>query len=997
MEPACPTKRKECPLRKTPRLASIQQHYVRAREVRGDVLCLFSAASPTRRAYRAILDVSALNFLLKAEDEQEALVERYRSLLKSLTFSLQIIIRHQRLDLRPYVARIRAQVPHTPETSEQAAASWQDLAAGLEDLLRQLGSRRTLIERHCYLVIPAPDLFAPSKRFLRRKRRHAQREDMLARALQELEIRVEMIQQQLAALGLRSQRLGGEDLARFYQSSLVPERALERPLNTLHLGAVGHLPSVKGRKQDHEPVLTLAEAQLSVFEEITLLPDHPLEQGKEEEEGSLGAASSGQEQAEHHPAHRHLRRLGIRPRHKEKASTISPAFPAPDFLRLADVLAPAGIEEYRDALCIDGEWMRGIALTAFPREVSAGGWLAPLLLHDDILDMTLHVHPQDQATMMRQLRRRRVGYASTRVWNRRQGRLDDPEVDVAQQDVTRLMSQLASGGERIFEVTFALLVRAPDRKSLDERTERLMALLQTVFLDPVAYPTTFEQAQALRTCLPEGQDELRRTITLDSTSLATTFPFLSNSLIMPSGCLLGMTGAGEPVLLDPWDPSLENPHAFVGGVTGAGKSYLGKLWLARSLLFNGAQGERCSVIDPDGEYAPLAEAFGGSVIRIAPGSEHHLNPFDLLPPGCDMGTYVEEVKRMDRLAEKIQDVHTLLDLMLADHGTFLGMREKALLDRALYEVYRRVGISSDPRTHYHQPPLLRDLADVLRSGICGTDAFDLGLRLSRYTEGSLAGLLNSQTNVPLDSHLLVWDIRDMRGDLRPVGIWLIADCIWTQAVYQQVRRCLSIDEAASLIEHPEGGRFLANLSRRARKRYLRLVTMTQSPERFVSDEWGSVIASNAAIKILKLQDRTSVKAVASRFGLTRGEEHRLLAFGVREALVLAGDRKVVLTIRASEREHALITTNPVELARRTDARKEQAHGETQSEEEAGPRRPSLLRSGSEGPVDHTAQPLSGQTPSLRPSELLEQAAPLDEHGDQSAFFPTLEEWEAWYQ
>ena len=357
-----------------------------------------------------------------------------------------------------------------PQASEPAAASWQDLATGLEDLLRQLGSRRTLIERHCYLVIPAPDLFAPSKRFLRRKRRQAQREDMLARALQDLAIRVEMVQQQLAALGLRSRQLGGEELAGFYQSALVPERALERPLNTIHFGSVGHFPRVKGWKQDTEPVLTLAEAQLSAFEEVTLLPDHLPEQRKQE--GVPPGMSSEHRQAEHHPPQRHIRRLGMIPRHEEKTRQIAPVFPTPDFLRLADLLAPAGIEEFGDALCIDGEWMRGIAITAFPREVSAGGWLAPLLLHDDILDMTLHVHPQEQSAMMRQLRRRRVGYASTRVWNRRQGRLDDPEVDVAQQDVTRLMSQLASGGERIFEVTFALLVRAPDRKSLDEQIGR---------------------------------------------------------------------------------------------------------------------------------------------------------------------------------------------------------------------------------------------------------------------------------------------------------------------------------------------------------------------------------------------------------------------------------------------------------------------------------------------------------------------------------------------
>lgn len=985
---ACLTERKEDLLRKTPKLASIQHHYVRAREVRGDVLCLFSATSPTRRVYRAILDVSALNFLLKSEEEQEALVERYRGLLKSLTFSLQILLRHQRLDLRPYVAQLREQIPHLPEVSEQVEASWQDLASGLEDLLRQLGSKKTLIERHCYLVIPAPDLLAPSQRIWRRKHRQEQHENLLARALQELEIRVEMVQQQLAALGLRSRRLGGEELARVYQSALVPERALERPLQTIHLGSVGHLPRVKGRGPEPEEVLTLAEAQLSAFEELTLLPEHPLDQPKEAGD-SLSVTPPAHESVAPSRSQRHLRWLSMLRRQKAKAqrraSVRASVLPPPDLLRFADILAPASLEECRDALCIDGEWMRGIVITAFPREVSTGGWLAPLLLHNDLLDMTFHIHPQDQAAMMRQLRRRRVGYASTRVWNRRQGRLDDPEVDVAQQDVTRLMSQLASGGERIFEVTFALLVRAPDRKSLEERTERLMALLQTVFLDPVAYPTTFEQAQALRTHMPEGQDELRRTITLDSTSVATTFPFLSNSLIMPSGCLLGMTGAGEPVLLDPWDTgALENPHAFVGGVTGAGKSYLGKLWLARSLLCNGVQGEQCSVIDPDGEYAPLAEAFGGSVIRIAPGSGHHLNPFDLLPPRCDINTYVEEVKQMDRLAEKIQDLHSLLDLMLADHGTFLGMREKAFLDRALYEVYRRAGITTDPHTHSHQPPLLRDLADVFHSGVCGPDTFDLGLRLSRYTEGSLAGLLNSPTNVPLGSHLLVWDVREMRGDLRSVGIWLIADCIWTQAVYQQARRCLSIDEAASLIEHPEGGRFLANLSRRARKRYLRLVTMTQSPERFVSDEWGSVIASNAAIKILKLQDRTSVKAVASRFGLTRGEEQRLLTFGVREALVLAGDRKVLVTIRASEREHALITTNPVELARLTDTQQERAHGKTHSTEEARTQRPASRRSERQRTRNQGGQPLSEQTSS-------QQAAGYHEHNDQRAFLSLPEE------
>jgi len=699
---------------------------------------------------------------------------------------------------------------------------------------------------------------------------------------------------QLTTLGLHSQRVSGEDMARVYQSFLSPERALQHPLLRTHLAAVGHLPQVKPSR----PIRSLAPfpSQQEDLVKARSLHDEP--------QSRIDPRSKGR-----NAGHSRSPRPEVAP--LSQARTLPPS----DFLRLADLLAPASISEERDALRIDDEYIRGIAVTAFPREVTSGGWLAPLLMLDEALEICLHLHPQNQASMMRLLKRRRVGYASARVFNRHQGRLDDPEMDVAQNDVSRLMSELASGGERIFEVSFLVLVRAPTKAALDERSERIMALLQTIFLDAVAHPATFEQAQAFRSFLPEARDELGRTITLDTSSLASTFPFISNTLTMPGGAFLGLTGTGEPVLLDPWSTSLENPHAFIGGISGAGKSYLGKLWLERSLLINGKDGERCSVIDPDGEYLKLAGALGGTIVRIAPGSEHHLNPFDLIPPGCDLETYLMEVKRVDRLSEKIQDLHSLLDLMVADQGTVLGTREKALLDRALYETYRKVGISSDPRTHYHQPPLLRDLAEVLKSGICGQDEFDLALRLSRYVEGSLAGLFANQTNVALDSHLLIWDIRDIRKDLHPVGIFLIADCIWTQAVYQsQIRRCLFVDEAATLIEHPEGGRFLANLSRRARKRYLRLVTMTQSPESFVEDEWGSVVASNAAIKILKKQDLTSVKAVASRFGLTSGEEQRLLTFGVQEALLFAGDRRVLLSVGASAQEHEIITTNPVELA-----------------------------------------------------------------------------------
>ncbi len=911
------------------RLASCQQHYVRAREITGDILCLSAPLSPTRRAYRTILEISPINFLLKAEEEQAAILDRYSALLKALTFPVQILIRTQPLDLRPYLAQIQAHIV-ARETEDAGpdpddAVLWPELAADLQAFLKRLGNRRTLLTRHCYLVIPAPEAVDSARRgmYWRRAARRARMEVTRMRMLQDLAVRVETLESQLQALGLLSRRLYGAELARFYRCCLTPLRALATPLREEHLQVVGRLPRVTQpdaptvmlhRRANNPPSsLLLNEDTTGATDAMTSVPVQPeIDAEQADAEPSLSLPRRVRRRRE-----RSARLVG-----KKRRS--APVFPPPDVVHLADLLAPDSIQEYRDAVRIGGgilgtneqreEWVCGIAITAFPREVSTTGWLAPLLLHDDVLDVVFHLHPQDSTRVLRRLKNRRSGYASTKAFNRRYGRLDEPEMEVAQVDVQRMMSKLASGEERLFEVSLLVLVRAGDRQTLSERSERVFALLQTILLDAVAHFTTFEHGPALRTALPECHDELARTITLDTRSLATTFPFLSNSLLMPEGTFLGITSSGEPVLLHPWHPGLDNPHCFIGGVSGAGKSTTGKLLIERSLLREGTGGEQQWVIDPEGEYVDLARAMCGCPVMLAPGSSQRLNPFDLLPPGYELQSYLEAVKHLDRLAEKIQDLRRLLGIMLAEKGKGLSPRECALLDSALYETYRRVGISSDPRTHYHQPPLLRDLWEVLKSGVCGPDECDLVLRLSPYIEGSVSWLFQGPTTIDLTSHLLAWNIREMGEDYLPIGIFLIADCIWTQAIYHPIPRALYIDEAATLMERVEGAAFLADVSRRARKRYLRLVIMTQNPERFVQDPHGAVIAANASTKILKHQDSTSVHAVATCFGLTQGETERLAAMSKPEALILCGDRRVLLTSPISPRELMLMTTNPAERA-----------------------------------------------------------------------------------
>src|SRR5258708_4599191 len=655
------------------RKGSVQSEFVRVREIAHNVLCLVSPTSPTQREYRAILEVCASNYTHRAEEEQDLIIAGYRALLKALAFPIQILVRSQEVSSRPYVQGLL-------ETSATTLhdATWRELALSHAQYVRELAARRTLLEHRFYLILPAdhrsdtkPHAWAGLLPLGNKGARN--RAESLEHAQQQLDLRAEVMAQQLASFGLQCRRLSGYELAALYASCLTPDRAMRYPLPLQAFASVGQPTRVK---QHRKTIISgTASAPGTVF---------PLQE-------------TGQ-------AHRQRE---------------MPALPMPDLPPLADLLAPASVEVTRDAICLEGEYARALAVTCFPRQVSPG-WLAPLLLHDDITEIVFHLHPQDNAAMLRQLLRRKNTYQSSRRVNLRRGRLDDPETQVAEQDVDGLISQLASGEERLFELGFYVIVRASDRRRLDERTDRMMAGLRNLFL--VAHPTTYEQAPRFRAFLPEARDELRRTFTLDCRSLATAFPFISNSLFMPNGMLVGITPNGEPVGIDEWGEALDNPHEFCGAITGAGKSYFYKIRIMRELLLHRTRGLQVLVIDPEKEYEDLCSALGGDFVRLAPGSEQHLNPFDLLPSGPNLNAHLQDRTRGHRPAEKVHALHALFDIMLADRGpggvTTLTAREKGLLDRTIYETYRQVGITPDPGTHGRQRTPLRALYDVLRSNVC---------------------------------------------------------------------------------------------------------------------------------------------------------------------------------------------------------------------------------------------------------------------------------------
>jgi conjugal transfer ATP-binding protein TraC len=647
---------------------------------------------------------------------------------------------------------------------------------------------------------------------------------------------------------------------------------------------------------------------------------------------------------------------------------------------LEDMLAPASAELTPRWLALGDEVTSVVPIVGYPRYVYPG-WFGQIVDLDlPYLEASWHLVPRDSAAMIRTLRRRLTEFDASRRLDARQGRMHDPERELAYQDVAQMIERLQRGEERIFDAALYLLVRAQhhDAELLAQRVRQVESALNTLFLE--GRSATFEQDIAFRSCLPLARDELRRTRQLDAATIATAFPFSSMSLSMPEGILYGVVPQNNSlIVLDPFSTQLENANMVVFAKSGAGKSFFCKLLALRSRIM----GTSVCIIDPEPleEYQPLCDAVHGTYIRLAPGAGQRINPFDLAfsdqagqdrsdtaPAQSDSvsdgwsGHGPQEQDDDDDnegdesrasvlaglgrtaenpLAEKIQSLLAFLALLLAERTSSevarLSNREKGLLDQALRLTYGGVGITEDPTTHHLTPPLLVDLYHVLRSHNFGPGSADLAHsladRLLRYVEGSLSGLFAAQTNVGLDNSFVVFNIRELESDLRPIGLWLITDFVWTRMRRERGRqpRLLFIDEAWSLVQHVEGGQFLASLARRARKYYLGLITITQDVGDFLGNEYGRTVLSQAAIQLLMMQSSATIDQVVEAFRLSGGERNYVLTCAKGYGLLFARNTHTAIRVEASPFEYQLATTNPRELNRLRMQRQHQPRPHRQPE------------------------------------------------------------------
>ena len=560
-------------------------------------------------------------------------------------------------------------------------------------------------------------------------------------------------------------------------------------------------------------------------------------------------------------------------------------------LELKDVIAPSALEVNSSYVKLGEKVARTLFVFSYPRYLAIN-WFSPIINLDKVFDVSIYIHPMDTSEVLRQLQKKVAEVQSQIHMREEKGLVRDPMLDAAYQNLEELRDKLQQAQEKLFSFGLYMTIYADSVAELDREESEIRSMIESKLV--YAKPALFQQSEGILTVFPLGRDILGINTKLNSSPISSIFPFVSFDLTSNKGILYGVNRHNNSlVLFDRF--SLENYNSVIFAKSGSGKSYAAKLEILRSLMFD----TDVIIIDPEREYEYLAEAVDGRYFNISLTSTHHINPFELPAPR-------EDEDPADVLRSNIINLVGLFRIMLGG----LSPEDDAILDRAITETYASRDLTAEADFASKIPPILSDLELILANMEGGES---LAQRLSKYTKGTWAGFINQPTNVDINKKLVVFSVRDMEDELRPVATYLIVHYIWNAVRKNIKKRLLVIDEAWWLMKEEQGASFLFGIAKRARKYFLGVATITQDVGDFLRSPYGVPIITNSSIQILLKQSPATIDLVQKTFNLTDEEKFLILESDVGEGLFFAGLKHVAIKIISSYTEDQIITSDPHQL------------------------------------------------------------------------------------
>lgn len=559
---------------------------------------------------------------------------------------------------------------------------------------------------------------------------------------------------------------------------------------------------------------------------------------------------------------------------------------------IRDLIAPSALKVDAKSIQLGTVFCRTIFIATYPRYISVG-WSSPVINLSVTMDIAMFFYPVKAAIILKQLKNKVGALEAQLNADREKGAPRDPLRETALRDIEGLRDNLTQGVEHFFQFSFYVTIYAETAERLDQISEDIESIFGAKLI--ATRKVLYQSEQGFNSTLPLANDELVISFNMNSSPIAASFPFISAELTSDDGILYGINRHNNSLIL--FDRfSLQNANMVVFATSGAGKSYAIKLEILRSLMM----GVEVIIIDPEMEYKHLSDAVGGTYINISLSSESKINPFDLPRP------YGGEMSVEDIIRSAVITVKGLIRIML--NG--LTTEQDSVMDRALIEAYAKKDITPDADLATVKPPIMQDLQEVLE-GMQGSE--ELVLKLKKFTEGTFAGLFNSPTNVDMRNQLVIFSVRDLEDELRPLAIYAIINYIWNVVRSERKKRILVIDEAWWMMQHEDSARFIHALIKRCRKYYLGVTTITQDVNDFLKSQYGQSIVSNSALQLLLRQSPSSVDLIQKVFLLTDSEKYLLLQSAVGEGIFFAGSKHAAIRVVASPTEDQIVTTNPEQL------------------------------------------------------------------------------------
>jgi conjugal transfer ATP-binding protein TraC len=581
--------------------------------------------------------------------------------------------------------------------------------------------------------------------------------------------------------------------------------------------------------------------------------------------------------------------------HTKSKSAIMPILPSEIYkaatLELQDIIAPSALQITPRSLNLGDRIARTFFVISYPRYLS-DNWFSPIINLDKVYDISIFIHPIETAEILRAFQKKVAEVQSQISIREAKGLVRDPALDTAYKDLEDLRDNLMQAQEKMFDVGLYVTIYAENDNDLFKIENEIKSLLESKLI--YLKPALFQQNEGFKSVIPLGTDILSIHQKLNTEPLSSVFPFVSFDLTEDKGILYGVNRHNSSLIL--FDRfSLPNYNSITFATSGAGKSYATKLEIIRTLMFD----TEVIVIDPEREYEYLAEAIGGRCFNIALSSEHHINPFDLpIPTGEETGADVLRANTISLVG--------LFRIMLGG----LTPEEDSIIDSAITETYALKDITADSDFSNIEPPMLSDF-EVILSGMQGSES--LMQRLIRYTHGSWASFLNQPSNVDINRKFIVFSVRDMEDELKPIAMYIITHYIWNVVRKNIKKRLLVVDEAWWMMKSEDTASFLYSIAKRGRKYYLGLATITQDIGDFMRSAYGIPIVTNSSLQLLLKQSPSTIDILQKTFNLTEEEKYLLLEANVGEGIFFAGLKHVAVKTIASYTEDQIITSDPSQI------------------------------------------------------------------------------------